>query len=431
MATTKFYLRSKGEDCKIQVQFSISRNLKLRTSTGLIIHSDNWSEKTSLPIPKNSDLKNLNTDLKNLSNKIDNRFNEDFAKGVMFNTEWLKNAISENFNRIDEQIDDEVFLNYLYNFIEFRKIDTRTTKSTNQKFIQLKNKFTAFEKFKKKKFRITEIDKRLLLDFRNFLIDKYKLMDSSALTSLRNIKTVLLDAQSNGKKISHQISGFSIEAPSSLKVFLSFAELEEIKKATIIGDNLQYARDWLIIGCYTGQRVSDLLRITTEMIHNRTNSKGISFQFIELIQEKTKNAVTIPLHDEVLKILAKYNGEFPPTFGKAKDSNFVLFNRFIKKVCELAGITNIVKGRVFNDDENVKRNEIVETEKYKLVSSHICRRSFATNFYGDNRFTTPQIMSITGHKTETVFLAYVGKTSSDHALKTAETFAEIQNAKIS
>ena len=37
-------------------------------------------------------------------------------------------------------------------------------------------------------------------------------------------------------------------------------------------------------------------------------------------------------------------------------------------------------------------------KKHELVSSHICRRSFATNLYG--KIDTLTIMKITGHKTE-------------------------------
>ena len=51
--------------------------------------------------------------------------------------------------------------------------------------------------------------------------------------------------------------------------------------------------------------------------------------------------------------------------------------------------------------------------KDELVTSHICRRSFATNHYG--KLSTPVIMSITGHKTETEFLKYIGKTPKDNA----------------
>ena len=51
--------------------------------------------------------------------------------------------------------------------------------------------------------------------------------------------------------------------------------------------------------------------------------------------------------------------------------------------------------------------------KYELIGSHICRRSFATNNYG--KFTNAEIMAVTGHKSEAVFLKYIKITPSEHA----------------
>ena len=45
--------------------------------------------------------------------------------------------------------------------------------------------------------------------------------------------------------------------------------------------------------------------------------------------------------------------------------------------------------------------------KWELVSSHIGRRSFATNHFG--KIPTPIIMAATGHKSESSFLKYIGK----------------------
>ena len=132
--------------------------------------------------------------------------------------------------------------------------------------------------------------------------------------------------------------------------------------------------------------------------------------------------MVIPLHDEVETILSKYNGNFPPIFSDNQQSNANLFNRHIKKVCELAGFHELIKGKIYNEIK--KKNEIVETEKCNLVSSHVCRRSFATNFYGNKLFTTPQLMAITGHKTESMFLNYIGRTADDWAMQTAKTFRE-------
>jgi integrase len=332
----------------------------MRTSTGLISNSNVWSDKTDLPtLGKNASDKNLVTKLQNLSTFVLEAYNVDFANGVNFSNEWLKSKINKYFERenpITEKEDDNFFSVYLKNNIELRKLDSRTKKTTDQKFVQLQTKFTDFEKTKKKKYLISEIDKKFMLVFRKHLIDKFKIMESTANRSLKNLKTVLIDARDNGKTINHQINNFSIDTVPATKVFLNFDEIKKIKESTIIGSDLIHAKDWLIIGCYTGQRVSDLLRMTKEMVFTKTDSNGESFQFIELTQQKTGKEVTIPLHDEVLKIINKYDGNFPPTFGKTGDSKFALFNRYIKKVCEISKINDIVKGKVYDSKE--KRNEI-------------------------------------------------------------------------
>ena len=126
MATSKFYLRSKGKDCAIQMQFSISRTLKMRTSTGLISNSNVWSDKTDLPtLGKNASDKNLVTKLQNLSTFVLEAYNVDFANGVNFSNEWLKSKINKYFERenpITEKEDDNFFSVYLKNNIELRKI---------------------------------------------------------------------------------------------------------------------------------------------------------------------------------------------------------------------------------------------------------------------------------------------------------------------
>ncbi|WP_431610879.1 tyrosine-type recombinase/integrase [Chryseobacterium sp. 'Rf worker isolate 10'] len=425
MATVKYYLRSKTKDSIIQIQLSVSKSLKMRNSTGLIINFSDWSEKTSLPKQNNPDNKNLASQLNDLKNFILKQFNNDLSTGVIFDSFWLKNKVNIFFDRVDIQANDNIVINYMTQYNEFRKF-AKTKVGTDYQYIDLKKKFSDFQKSQKKTYTFLEVDKRIMFEFNKWLIEKGKLMESTAQRTLRNLKTILLDARDNGKVIHHQINSFSIDNIPAIKIFLTFQEIEQVKNLLIIGKDLSYARDWLIIGCYTGQRVVDLLDMNKSKIFIKTDLDGNSFRFIELIQIKTEKHVTIPIHDEVEEILKKYNDDFPPIFSnKNAKSNTALFNYYMKKVCKLAKINNLVKGKVFN--EELKRNEIKETEKYNLVSSHICRRSFATNFYGDKRFTTPQIMAITGHSTETMFLSYIGKNSSDHAMNTAKTFKEIKD----
>jgi integrase len=430
MATIRYYLRTKSANSKIQIQLSISRDLKLRTSTDLVVNHLDWSSDTNLPKQNNPENKILTRQLRELSNHLLNEYNSDFVAGVIFGTNWLKEKLNKYFHRIDEKEDDSIFLNYLINFIDFKKSIASYTDSTIGKYNNLKDRFAEYQKKKKKNFLIEDLSGKVLIDFKNYLIVDCGLMETTATRFIKNLKTVIFDSRNNGKQIHHQITGFSTGTTNSEhKVFLSLQEIGKIKEIVTLNADWNLAKDWLILGCYLGQRASDLLRMTKRMIYTKTDADGNSFRFIEIKQQKTGEKVVIPLHDEVEEILKKYNGDFPPVFANNPDSNSVLFNRHIKKVCELAGIHDMVKGKYFN--EVTKKNEIVETEKCKLVSSHVCRRSFATNFYGNKMFTTPQLMAITGHKSEAQFLNYIGRTADDWAMQTAKTFKELSNQKIS
>ena len=65
--------------------------------------------------------------------------------------------------------------------------------------------------------------------------------------------------------------------------------------------------------------------------------------------------------------------------------------------------------------ETIHRKIVGEYPKHELVSSHICRRTFATLLYG--KIDTLTIMKITGHQTEKQFLAYVKITPKEYAEK--------------
>ena len=62
--------------------------------------------------------------------------------------------------------------------------------------------------------------------------------------------------------------------------------------------------------------------------------------------------------------------------------------------------------------------------KWMLASSHDCRRSFATNFYAQREYPIPLLMSVTGHKTETMFLNYIGKKPIDYGMQLARIWAK-------
>ena len=90
-------------------------------------------------------------------------------------------------------------------------------------------------------------------------------------------------------------------------------------------------------------------------------------------------------------------------------------NPAVKEVCRLSKINEMCEGKRrisiapkgTKPTKNDYRDIVGEFEKWELVSSHIGRRSFATNYY--KKIPTPVLMTVTGHSKESLFLAYIGK----------------------
>ena len=129
--------------------------------------------------------------------------------------------------------------------------------------------------------------------------------------------------------------------------------------------------------------------------------------------------MTIPIHAKVQKLLDKNKGEFPNRISDQR------YNDYIKEVCKIAGIDEEIQGKKQlniskeNETKKIRRVEGVYP-KYELVTSHIGRRSFATNYYGD--IPTSYLIYVTGHSSEVLFLNYIGKSNKDMALELTKYF---------
>src|SRR5690606_13742646 len=119
--------------------------------------------------------------------------------------------------------------------------------------------------------------------------------------------------------------------------FEELAKIENIDKRRL-NDNYDNAKDWLIISCYTGQRISDFMRFTKNMIRYERNKEGYLKPFIEFTQVKTGKLMIVALHPKVIEILEKREGDFPKTISDPK------YNLYIKQVCRIAELTEKIKG---------------------------------------------------------------------------------------
>lgn len=407
MATINYILKGKNELSTIYVRLRDGRKVDLTVSTGFTIHPKFWSETkgTIRQIANNSDKKNLSEDLRKLKDKIGDKLNIDKDKGIFIDKEWLEGIIATYKNPVLMKRTD-----YMLSIIEAYqeemkiKINPKTGKriapTTIRNFNTTIRRLKLFQSHKKRKYYIHEIDLTFHSDFIKFLRNKEKLAQNSISKDIKQIKTVCIDARDKGISINEQVLSRKFNAPLEPTTFVTITEeeIELIKKFK--GTNyLQNARDWLIIGCWTGCRVNDLMALTKNNI--MINTKGQ--KFIRYTQSKTGKQVDLPIHPDVQEIIDRL-GDLPHPISDVK------FNKWIKDVCKSAGITQEVYGTRQDLDSHKKITGIFK--KYELIRSHTCRRSFATNHY--NKLPNKLIMAVTGHSTEKMLLNYIGETENTH-----------------
>ena len=260
----------------------------------------------------------------------------------------------------------------------------------------------AYEVDKSEQLYLESIDKYTAESFTRFLKIEQQYSDNYCGQLLKLLKIILRDAEKSGLEVhpySNYIESFKQKSSDRILHVLNPDEIKALKGLQHIPEEYKDTYKWLLIGLSIGQRVSDLLKLTPKNL--RKASSGL---YIDIVQQKTKKAVTIGVADPLaIKILEK---EFP------KKVSQVAFNKEIKVLCKMARINEFVSG--FKNNPKTRRKEIVNAPKYEFVTSHIMRRSFASNYYG--KIETPLLMNITGHSKESTFLTYIGTHQNKDAL---------------
>jgi integrase len=411
MARIKLLLKSKNNPAPIYIRLSDGRNIDVMAKTKYNINPSDWSSIKQEP----KDLKdihnsNLNSDLVTLKSELLKYYNKT-NNTLVINTQWLKDFLNPAIEVIEEIKIPTTLVDYISFYMEYRKHEI--SEASRKKFNVIKHKMERFQTKRKKTILISDINDNFKKEFVEYYIAEGYAQNTMQ-RELVFIKTFCKHARYLGLETNSQLDSLRLDRAKVEKVYLSFDELEKIENIEKgkLTESLENAKDWLIISCYTGQRVSDFLRFKKEMIRIE-NEKHL----LEFTQKKTNKLMTIPLHKKVLNILEKRNGEFPYPISDQK------YNDYIKNVCEIAQIDNEIFGSKkveTNIKSGIYRKKSSIYKKWELVSSHIGRRSFATNFYG--KIPTTYLIYVTGHSTEQMFLTYIGKSNKDLAMELTNYF---------
>ena len=402
----------------------IKRYKPLKYSTGLKILPYYWNDK---PIyrakqTKNFAYENFNTTINNIENAIINLHRKLKNDGIIPNPEKLRHELNillrkgVQTGKMNLLSFADIIINESTNGSRLTKKGKRISPLTIKGYTTTLNHLKKYQEEINKEVDLDSINLKFYKKFTEYFNQKNYATNTIG-KNIKNVKVFLKEAFKRGITTNQDFldEDFRVIEEETEKIYLNDSELKKIYELKLTDNKkLEKVRDLFIVGCYTGLRFSDLKQIKPlNFIKNETQLK--------IKTTKTGELVIIPLHWTIKEIIRKHNGELPPPISNQK------MNKYLKDIGKDAGIDNLESTSITKGGLRVDKT----FKKYKLITVHTARRSFATNMFL-NDVPTISIMKITGHKTEKSFLRYIRISPEENARKLADHpyFSANSNLKI-
>ena len=413
---TKFFLREHKAKLTINFEFR-NASIRFRGATPFTVNSVNeWDKKAmrfKYPSPRvnayndNIKLNEISTKfLEGLSNFKINEITKNQIKDVFENAIKIVAGIKvvNGLNPVVDESDKinplNIVLNYFDYFInKYQKHPTPSTKkvikpvSMGSYKSSRKNLELFLNANKLYNFTFDDINEDWYYDFVEFLNEKGFTLNYVG-TIIRKLKTIMKSAFSRDVTKCTEFQKPYFIAPSEIVnlPYLTEEEIEKISNLVILDDADRNIRDIFVIQCYAGFRIEDLLKQLKQP--NIIEQSGRKFFYTK--QGKTGGEIWIPINEKIRKVISNNNGKLPFYVHQNE------INERIKSICKKAKIDYD-----YSIERTYRNITVVETKpKYKFIATHTARRSFCTNAFMAN-VPVHHIMSISGHKTEKIFLNYV------------------------
>lgn len=414
-----FRLKPVDEDgyCLIYLQF-LYNGERLHFSFGEKIKQNDWSsakERAKNKSALTSDGEHqLNDLLDNLQEVCEKAYKKEKSNGIP-TPNTLKQYLREFLNKnLEKEKQDNRFYELIERFIngEIKTQGKQKADTTLRGYRTTYNLLKQFEADTGYVINFDTINLNFYYKFSDYLNKpheltikgKRRLMEAVGTntfgTRIKNIKVFMNEAvdQELTSNLAFRHRKFAVPTEETDAVYLTEKEIIQLYKHDFSKNKrLEQVRDLFVFGCFTGLRFSDYSQIKPE---NVVTVDGKTM--IKKIAQKTRIPSIIPSNPVINEIFKRYGNRSPRAISNQN------FNDYIKEACEDAGLVEV--GRLHTDPER---------KLFECITSHTCRRSFATNYYLQG-VPTYLLMKITGHKTERSFLQYIKVDKLQAAQKLAE-----------
>ena len=417
----RFYLRHPRpeKDSLIMLRFSYRGQL-VQCSTSEYVSPEHWDNKEQRVADKwcrrRSDYLEVNRILDDLDQFVRRTYNtyrrdhrlqdlsvdrfKELIRRRVFGAEYLTTELSS----------PQTVAEYYESYIKQREKAGNLSQQTEKSDRSAMEWFCRFDKSQSSPTRFEDVNLALFERYRDYFWNlPEERTDSTIYKLLRKFKQVCLHAAAAGNvELGSDVRSIRLKSHLRLSpqamdtIALYDEELEHLAAFDWPGHESQMeARDLFIAGACTGLRVNRWPQINADNIIERDGQRMLSL----FTQKGTRKKVVLPLHPMLERIGEQYNWKLP-------QHGPVMINRYIKEICEAAGMTQIIELA-----RNVRGRSVVQRyQKFELISTHTARRSFATNAHAAG-IHLDDIQAMTGHSDRKTLLHYIKEDAERRAAR--------------
>lgn len=356
MATINFYLdKPNSKNLRSILMTYQNKGLKFRHSTKVKVQERFWDFKAQR-IKKNvSGEVEINSYLKQLVETINQIEREALLESKVLTLKRVKQEFEE---RLNKKADRRTFLDYFKEYVDSSKGYKAIL--TVKRYNSVLNSLKAFSDFFAIELNFENIDKAFYDGYVEYLMNDRGLLNNTVGSNIKTLKSFMNFATEKGYNKRNTIfKSFKVIKEDVDIIYLEEDELFKIYELEGLNEAQKHVRDIFCFGCFTGLRYSDTARIGVENINE---------DYIEIVTQKTKDFLKIPLNVYAKQILNRYEGKLPHSVSNQKT------NDHLKVIGELAMIDKQILRVKYRGIIKIEQSE----PKFKFLSTHTARRTFVT-----------------------------------------------------